>query len=84
VQITGSDDTVECSGVISGFSRTGITVKTPSAIRRGSEIKIVWEKASVSGKVRYCRRRAPKTFHVGVKITEIVNAQGAPISPVVA
>lgn len=81
VLITDSNDAVQCNGLISGFSRSGIMLQTPSAIRRGSDIKITWAQATVSGRVRYCRRRAPKTFHVGVKITAITNADGSPISP---
>lgn len=84
VLIKDSNDAVHCNGVISGFSRSGITVQTPSAIKRGSDVKIAWENATVSGRVRYCRRRAPKMFHVGVKITAIVNAEGAPIAPVLS
>lgn len=79
VLITDVNDAVHCNGVISGFSRSGMMVQAQSAIRRGSDIKITWDQAIVSGKVRYCRRRAPKNFQVGVKITAITNRDGSPI-----
>ena len=72
VQVTDSSDTLQSNGIITGFSLSGITLRTYSPITRDSDVKIIWPRGVVSGTVRYCRKQGPKVFRVGVKITEVI------------
>ena len=72
VQVTDFNDVVQSDGIITGFSLSGIALKTWSPIEPESEIKISWPKGVVSGKVRYCRKEGAKVFRVGVKITDVI------------
>ena len=77
VQVTDSNDLLQSNGIITGFSMSGITLQTSSAIAPDCDIKISWPRGVVSGKVRYCRRQGPSVFRVGVKITEVVGGASA-------
>ena len=78
VQVTDSNDLLQSDGIITGFSMSGITLQTSSAIAPDSDIKITWPRGVVSGKVRYCRKQRPKVFRVGVKITEVAGVGEIP------
>jgi hypothetical protein len=78
VQVTDSNDFLQSNGIITGFSMSGITLQTSSAITPDSDIKITWPRGVVSGQVRYCRKQGPKVFRVGVKITEVVGVGEIP------
>src|SRR5579864_5700159 len=78
VQVTDSNDLLQSDGIITGFSMSGITLQTSSAITPDSDIKITWPRGVVSGKVRYCRKQRPKVFSVGVKITEVLGVEAIP------
>jgi hypothetical protein len=80
VQVTDSNGTLQSNGIITGFSMSGITLQTSSAIAPDSEIKITWSRGVVSGKVRYCRRQGPNVFSVGVKITEVIEIGSIPVA----
>jgi len=79
VQVTDSNDFLQSDGIITGFSMSGITLQTSSAVAPDSDIKIAWPRGVVSGKVRYCRKERPKVFRVGVKITEVIEIGSIPI-----
>jgi hypothetical protein len=80
VQVTDSNDFLQSDGIITGFSMSGITLQTSSAIAPDSDIKITWPRGVVSGKVRYCRKQRPNVFRVGVKITEVVDIAEIPLA----
>ena len=80
VQVTDSNDLLQSNGIITGFSMSGITLQTYSAITPDSDIKITWPRGVVSGRVRYCDKQGPKVFRVGVKITDVVDIAEIPVA----
>jgi len=85
VHITSSSDSqLQLDGTIAGFSRSGVMLQTDAKIARGSAIKISWPRATITGTVRYCRRKTAEKYAVGVKITELLTKQGTPVTAEVA
>jgi two-component system, chemotaxis family, response regulator Rcp1 len=65
-------------GQVMDVSATGLRIRLPRAIHRGTQVQVLVEKAAVFGTIRYCRTNSRNTHDVGLVIDQVVMRPGGP------
>jgi CheY-like chemotaxis protein len=59
-------------------SATGLRIRLPRVIHRGTQVQVLVEKAAVFGTIRYCRTNCRNTYDAGLIIDQVVMRPGGP------
>jgi len=58
--------------MIVDFSESGLRLRLPFAVLRGSKLEVEWDLGIASGEVRYCRRLAEGAYSVGLQVDKLI------------